>query len=58
MLVVVKAYPNPSNKYLESSCVAGIRTDIQPPEWVRLYPSPLSDVGVGQALQEVSISSL
>jgi hypothetical protein len=40
LLVVVKAYPNPSVKYFESSCVAGIRTDLDAPEWVRLYPVP------------------
>ena len=40
MLVVVKAYPNPSGKYFESSCVAGIRTDTETPAWVRLYPVP------------------
>lgn len=38
MLVAVKAYPNPSVKYFESSCVAGIRTDTDTPQWIRLYP--------------------
>lgn len=37
ILVVVKAYPNPSTKYIESSCTAGITRD---GEWLRLYPLP------------------
>jgi len=38
VLVLVKAYPQPSSKYTESVCVAGLRLDMQTPEWVRLYP--------------------
>lgn len=38
MLVLVKAYPQPSTKYTESVCVAGLRLDTPEPEWVRLYP--------------------
>ena len=34
-LVTVKAYPNPSTKYLETSCVAGVTRE---EGWVRLYP--------------------
>jgi hypothetical protein len=40
VLITVKAYPNPSTKYTETVCVAGIRVDIEPHEWVRLYPVP------------------
>jgi hypothetical protein len=39
-LITVKAYPNPSKKYTETVCVAGIRLDVEPYEWVRLYPVP------------------
>jgi hypothetical protein len=35
VLVVVKAYPNPSQKYIEASCVTGVTRER---EWVRLYP--------------------
>jgi hypothetical protein len=38
VLVLVKAYPQPSTKYTESVCVAGLRVDTPVPEWVRLYP--------------------
>jgi hypothetical protein len=38
VLVLVKAYPQPSTKYTESVCVAGLRVDTPVPEWVRLNP--------------------
>jgi hypothetical protein len=38
LIVTVKAYPAASVKYGEAVCVAGIRTDTESPEWVRLYP--------------------
>jgi len=38
VLITVKAYPNPSTRYGETVCVAGI--DIDKKEWVRLYPVP------------------
>jgi hypothetical protein len=40
VLVLVKAYPQPSTKYTESVCVAGLRLDTPVPGWVRLYPVP------------------
>jgi hypothetical protein len=38
VIVLVKAYPQPSTKYTESVCVAGLRVDTPVPEWVRLHP--------------------
>ncbi|WP_255657800.1 hypothetical protein [Actinoplanes sp. L3-i22] len=38
VLVTVKAAPNPSEKYGETVCVAGLSTDLMNPGWVRLYP--------------------
>lgn len=38
VLVLVKAYPALSTKYGEVVCVAGVRTDGERPEWVRLWP--------------------
>lgn len=38
VLITVKAAPNPSEKYGETVCVAGLRTDVLKPSWVRLYP--------------------
>ncbi|MCC3322008.1 hypothetical protein [Gordonia bronchialis] len=38
VMITVKTYPNPSDKYLETVCVAGVRLDRERPEWIRLYP--------------------
>lgn len=38
VLVTVKTYPNPSDSYGETVCVAGVRIDGATPEWIRLYP--------------------
>ncbi len=37
MLIVVKAYPTPSTKYVESSCTVGITRER---EWLRIHPLP------------------
>lgn len=37
-MVTVKTYPNPSQSYGETVCVAGVRLDRVEPEWIRLYP--------------------
>jgi hypothetical protein len=37
ILVLVKTYPNPSKKYVESSCTAGVTRS---GEWLRLHPLP------------------
>lgn len=37
ILILVKAYPTPSRKYVESSCTAGVTRS---GEWVRLHPLP------------------
>jgi hypothetical protein len=40
VLVATKTYPNPSTKYMETVCTAGIRLDDDgnPLGWIRLYP--------------------
>ncbi|WP_433315602.1 hypothetical protein [Micromonospora chersina] len=38
VLITVKAAPNPSEKYGETVCVAGVRANLEHPGWVRLYP--------------------
>ncbi|WP_275571749.1 hypothetical protein [Mycolicibacterium vanbaalenii] len=38
VMVTVKTYPNPSETYGETVCVAGVRLDRSGPEWIRLYP--------------------
>jgi len=37
ILIVVKTYPNPSKKYIESSCTVGLTRER---EWLRIYPVP------------------
>lgn len=44
MVVTVKAYPAISNKYGESVCVAGVRTDTEKKELVRLFPVGFRDL--------------
>lgn len=38
VLITVKATPQPSAKYGDTVCVAGVRLDKGPPHWIRLYP--------------------
>jgi len=38
VLITVKATPQPSEKYGDTTCVAGIRLDGDRPSWIRLYP--------------------
>lgn len=42
ILITVKAYPNPSRKYSETVCCAGV--DLSNNQWVRLYPIPYRDL--------------
>lgn len=44
LLVTVKAYPAISKKYGESVRVAGVSTDLEEPEWVRLFPVEYRDM--------------
>ena len=45
VLVVVKASPQPSVKYGDTVCVAGVRLDGAEKSWIRLYPVPFRWVG-------------
>jgi hypothetical protein len=38
VMITVKAAPNPSERYGETVCIAGIRLDLEKAGWVRLYP--------------------
>jgi hypothetical protein len=38
VLITVKATPQPSSSYGDTSCVAGVRIDGDKPRWIRLYP--------------------
>lgn len=53
ILVTVKAYPNPSKKYNETVCVAGI--DLANNKWIRLYPIPFRDLEDEKKFKKYSI---
>ena len=53
VLVTVKAYPNPSAKYGETVCCAGV--DLDDHRWVRLYPIPYRDLDNDQKFKKYSI---
>ncbi|PIU51749.1 hypothetical protein COS91_02845 [Candidatus Desantisbacteria bacterium CG07_land_8_20_14_0_80_39_15] len=53
ILITVKAYPNPSKKYGETICVAGITIDDK--KWVRLYPIPYRDLDEEQKFPKYAI---
>jgi len=56
VLVTVKAYPNPSKKYGETVCCAGI--DMQTDCWIRLYPVPYRDLGPSKRFKKYDIIEL
>jgi hypothetical protein len=53
VLIAVKAYPNPSKKYGETVCCAGI--DLQTGSWIRLYPIPFRDLDSSQKFKKYTI---
>ena len=53
VLVVVKAYPNPSKRYVETVCTAGI--DINNKKWIRLYPVPFRDLEKSRKFKKYDI---
>lgn len=53
ILITVKAYPNPSKKYGETVCCAGI--DISNGQWIRLYPIPFRDLDNEKQFKKYSI---
>ncbi len=53
VLVTVKAYPNPSAKYVEIVCVAGIELDTG--KWIRLYPIQFRDLNVGRRFKKYAV---
>src|SRR6267378_7849905 len=55
VLITVKTYPNPSSKYDETVCVAGVRLDRGAPEWIRLYPVRFRNVDEGVQFDKYEI---
>ena len=53
VLIAVKTYPNPSRKYTETVCVAGI--DLHTGEWVRLYPITYRDLDRSKKFKKYQI---
>ncbi|NYD53578.1 hypothetical protein [Microbacterium pseudoresistens] len=55
MLITVKASPQPSAKYGDTVCVAGIRVDGGRADWIRLYPLPFRWMGVEQQFKKFDL---
>ncbi|MDY6855454.1 MAG: hypothetical protein SWO11_12230 [Thermodesulfobacteriota bacterium] len=53
ILITVKAYPNPSRKYSETVCCAGV--DLNNFQLVRLYPVPFRDLDNNKKFKKYSI---
>jgi hypothetical protein len=58
MLITVKAAPNPSDKYGETVCAAGLSTDPLRPGWVRLYPINFRELEQAVAFSKYDIVSV
>jgi hypothetical protein len=57
-LVTVKAYPSVSTRYGEAVCVAGVRLDAEPHEWVRLFPVRFRELPRHQRFRKYQIIRL
>jgi len=55
VLITVKAYPNPSKKYQETVCVAGITKQ---EGWIRLYPITFRNLTRGRQFKKYQIIHL
>jgi hypothetical protein len=58
VLITVKATPQPSTKYGDTVCVAGLRLDDGPPRWIRLYPIPFRFLDSDQQFHKYEIVEL
>lgn len=56
VLIAIKAPPNPSIKYQEANCCAGI--DLNSGEWVRLYPIPFRLLQYDKQFPKYSVISV
>ncbi|MGN6126042.1 MAG: hypothetical protein ACTHON_05715 [Humibacter sp.] len=55
VLITVKASPEPSEKYGDTVCVAGVRLDTDRPEFIRLYPVPFRWMTVDQQFTKYDV---
>jgi hypothetical protein len=58
LIVTVKAAPNPSDKYGETVCVAGVNADPTDPGWIRLYPINFRELGDGASFRKYDVVSV
>lgn len=58
VMITVKAAPNPSERYGETVCVAGIRLDPEHGGWVRLYPVNFRELDDDSRFRKYDIVSL
>jgi hypothetical protein len=58
VLITVKAAPNPSEKYGETVCVAGLSLDPCRSGWVRLYPINFRELGGNETFKKYDIVSV
>ncbi|MCS0500043.1 hypothetical protein [Protaetiibacter mangrovi] len=58
VLITVKASPQPSAKYGDTVCVAGIRIDGGRADWIRLYPVPFRWLGGEQQFKKYDVVDL
>lgn len=58
VLVTVKAAPNPSEKYGETVCVAGVSADLDRPGWIRLYPINYRELASDDSFRKYDIISI
>jgi len=56
VLITVKTYPQPSHKYGETVCVAGV--DIDTHMWLRLYPVPFRDLPAYSQFKKYTVVSV
>ena len=53
ILITVKAYPNPSKKYVETVCTVGV--DLKENKLIRLYPIPFRDLEINKKFKKYDI---
>lgn len=58
VLVTVKAYPQPSRTYGETVCIAGVRTDVEVPTWIRIYPIAYRELAFTDRFKKYQIMNL
>ncbi|HEX3679326.1 MAG TPA: hypothetical protein VHU90_06375 [Galbitalea sp.] len=58
VIVTVKAAPNPSDKYGETVCVAGVSADPARPGWFRLYPINFRELGDDASFRKYDVISV